>query len=133
MTESLVGLHVFTDNWKVSAIGGGFGKIDAYQKVTKSALLKSSQNFVARVTELCYFLNLKNFIISNLYSFYRMKTCNLYCANTTKKYIAKCQRILLKSLCLYLEKLCENLVLTNFIRSLLKSKQIVLEATNFNL
>ena len=39
MTESLVGLHVFTDNWKVSAIGGGFGKIDSYQKVAKSALL----------------------------------------------------------------------------------------------
>ena len=39
MTESLVGLNVFTGNWKVSVIGSGFGKIDSHKKVAKSALL----------------------------------------------------------------------------------------------
>ena len=29
MIKSLVGLHVFTGNGKVSAIGGGFGKINS--------------------------------------------------------------------------------------------------------
>ena len=38
MAKSLVGLHVFTGNGKVSAISG-FGKINPYKKVAKSEFL----------------------------------------------------------------------------------------------